>query len=195
VSISPSDLFLSPDLTEEQAREYLTQFGFRDPAAADEHLQAFADESSVREALADLCGSLLEALMRAPDPDAALIAFIRYTATRSSRTMFLRYLIDDPRALDVLIEVVGTSPFLGEILIRNAEYLHWLVSQIGREPPEPRISRRSWTRCSIAPTAARRSSTRSSGSSVARSCGSPAATSLATSRCSPLRRSSRRSPI
>ncbi|RPH64738.1 MAG: hypothetical protein EHM89_00975, partial [Acidobacteria bacterium] len=134
--ISPSDLFLSPDLTEEQARSYLQTFGFRDAAAADEHLQAMADEPAAREVLAALADPLLDALRRAPDPDAALIGFSRYVATRYPKAMFLRYLIDDPRALGLLIEVLGTSPFLSEILIRNPEYLHWLVSQVDRSPPE-----------------------------------------------------------
>jgi glutamate-ammonia-ligase adenylyltransferase len=134
--ISPSDLFLSPNLTEEQARGFLQTFGFRDPAAADRHLQAMADEPAAREVLAQLADPLLDALRRAPDPDAALVGFSRYLATRYPRAMFLRYLMDDPRALGLLIEVLGTSPFLGEILIRNPEYVHWLVSQVDRSPPE-----------------------------------------------------------
>ena len=136
MAISPSDLFLSPDLTEEQAREYLRTFGFRDAAAADEHLQAMADELAVREAMGELAELLLDACQRAPDPDAALVGFSRYVATRVPKAMFLRYLVDDPRALGLLIEVLGTSPFLAEILIRNPEYLHWLVSQIDRSPPD-----------------------------------------------------------
>lgn len=134
--ISPADLFLSPDLTEHQARAFLATFGFRDAAAADEHLQAMADELPVREAMGDLADLLLDALQRAPDPDAALVGFSRYLATRHPKAMFLRYLADDPRALGLLIDVLGSSPFLSEILIRNPEYLHWLVSQIDRSPPD-----------------------------------------------------------
>jgi len=134
--IAPSDLFLSPTLGEDEAREYLRTFGLADPAAADEHLQAMADELPAREALGALAETLLDALSRAPDPDAALVAFSRYLTTRLPRAAFLRYLVDDPRALGVLIEVMGTSPFLSEILIRNPEYFHWLVSQVERAPPE-----------------------------------------------------------
>jgi [glutamine synthetase] adenylyltransferase / [glutamine synthetase]-adenylyl-L-tyrosine phosphorylase len=136
VPISPSDLFLSPTLTEEEARDYLQAFGFLDVAAADEHLQSMADELPVRETLGEMAGTLLEALQRAPDPDSALVGFSRYLATRQPRVMFLRYLSDDPRALGLLVDVVGTSPFLTEILIRNPEYFHWLVSQIDRSPPD-----------------------------------------------------------
>lgn len=134
--LSPSDLFLSPDLTEDQARAYLQSFGFRDAAAADEHLQALADDLPVREAMGALAELLLDTLQRAPDPDAALVGFSRYLATRSPKAMFLRYLADDPRALGLLIDVLGSSPFLSEILIRNPEYLHWLISQIDRSPPD-----------------------------------------------------------
>ena len=69
-------------------------------------------------------------------PDAALVGFSRYLVARAARAMFLEYLRDDPRALHVLAEVLGSSPFLGEILIRNPEYFHWLVSQIERSAPD-----------------------------------------------------------
>jgi hypothetical protein len=52
--LNPSDLFLSADLTEEQARAYLQSLGFRDAAAVDEHLQRMADDLVVREALGRL---------------------------------------------------------------------------------------------------------------------------------------------
>ena len=136
MSLSPSDLFLSPDLTEERAQEYLASIGFRDPAAADHHLQAMAEDLPVRETLASVAGVLLDALVATPNPDAALVAFTRYLGARTARTLFLEYLRDDPRALQVLADVLGTSPFLGEILIRNPEYFHWVVSEADRSAPE-----------------------------------------------------------
>ncbi|MBI3049374.1 MAG: hypothetical protein HYY76_13800 [Acidobacteria bacterium] len=134
--ISPRDLFLSPDLTKEQARQYLAHFGFHDPAGADAHLQELANDLPTREALAELAEPLLAALERAPDPDAALVGFFRYVISRIPRTEFLHYLADDPRALRLLVEVMGTSPFLAEILIRNPEYLHWLLGEIDRSRPD-----------------------------------------------------------
>src|SRR5205823_5096122 len=38
----------------------------------------------------------------------------------------------------VLTYLLGASPFLSEILIRNPEYFHWLVSQIERSAPDRR---------------------------------------------------------
>ncbi len=133
---TPSDLFLSQDLTEEQARDYLASLGFRDAAAADAHLQAMADDLIVREALGRLAGDLLPSLLESPDPDAAVVGFSRYLAARTGRSMFIDYLRDDPRALHVLTYVLGASPFLSEILIRNPEYFHWLVSQFERSAPD-----------------------------------------------------------
>jgi len=136
VSLSASDLFLSPDLTEAQAQQFLESLGFGDPAAADHHLQMMADDLVIRQTLGSVAGVLLDALLETPNPDAALVGFSRYLATRTSRTMFLEYLRDDPRALHVLANVLGTSPFLSEILIRNPEYFHWLVSQIDLSAPD-----------------------------------------------------------
>ncbi|RPI55118.1 MAG: hypothetical protein EHM55_08825, partial [Acidobacteria bacterium] len=133
---TPSDLFLSPDLTETQARAYLQSLGFRNPAAADDHLQRMADDLVVREALGRLAPELIPALLESPDPDAALAAMAQYVAARSGRAMFLDYLREDPRALHVLTYVMGASPQLSEILVRTPEYFHWLVAQIERSAPD-----------------------------------------------------------
>lgn len=134
--VSPSDLFLSPDLTEERAWAYLAARGFRDPAAADLHLQSMAEDLGARERLAHLAADLLDALLQTPDPDAALVGFSRYVAARSSKVSLFEYLQEDLRAIDVLVRVLGTSPYLSEILIRNPEYLHWLLQQLDRSPPD-----------------------------------------------------------
>ncbi len=133
---TPSDLFLSPDLTEEQARAYLQSLGFRDAVAVDEHLQRMADDMVVREALGRLAPDLLPAVLESPDPDAAIAAMAHYVASRSGRAMFLDYLREDPRALHVLTYVLGASPPLADILIRTPEYFHWLVAQVERSAPD-----------------------------------------------------------
>jgi glutamate-ammonia-ligase adenylyltransferase len=134
--VSPSDLFLSPELTEDQARAYLQSLGFRDAAAVDEHLQRMADDLVVREALGRLAPDLLPAVLESPDPDAAVAAIAQYVSSRSGRGMFLDYLREDPRALHVLTYVMGGSPQLADILIRTPEYFHWLVAQVERSAPD-----------------------------------------------------------
>ncbi|HUP39331.1 MAG TPA: putative nucleotidyltransferase substrate binding domain-containing protein, partial [Vicinamibacterales bacterium] len=134
--MNPSDLFLSPDLTEEQARAYLQSLGFRDAAAVDGHLQRMADDMVVREALGRLAPDLLPAVLESPNPDAAIAAMAHYVAARSGRAMFLDYLREDPRALHVLSYVLGASPQLADILVRTPEYFHWLVTQVERSAPD-----------------------------------------------------------
>lgn len=134
--ISPSDLFLSPDLTEDQARAYLQSLGFRDPTAVDDHFQRMADDLVVREALGRLAPDLFPAILESPNPDGAVAGIARYVASRSGRAMFLDYLREDPRALHVLTYVMGASPHLGDILIRTPEYFHWLVAQVDRSAPD-----------------------------------------------------------
>ncbi len=48
----------------------------------------------------------------------------------------LRYFADDPRVLGVLVDVTATAPFATELLVRNPEFLHWLVGEINRTPPD-----------------------------------------------------------
>jgi glutamate-ammonia-ligase adenylyltransferase len=134
--VNPADLFLSPDLTEEQARAYLHSLGFRDAAAVDEHFQNMAGDLVVREALGRLAPDLLPAIVESANPDAAVAAIAKYVTSRSGRAMFLDYLREDPRALHVLTSVMGASPHLSEILIRTPEYFHWLVSQVERAAPD-----------------------------------------------------------
>ena len=130
------DLFLARELSNAQAQVYLSERGFRDPVSADEHLQQLADDLPTRLALGELAELLIETLVDAPDPDAALVGFCRYVATRIPKGSFLGYLHDDPRALQILTRLLGASPFLSEILIRNPEYLHWLQQELDRHPPD-----------------------------------------------------------
>jgi glutamate-ammonia-ligase adenylyltransferase len=135
-SVTARDLFLSRDLTEEQARAYLASRGFQDPVAADEHLQAMAADLPTRQALGAVADTLLDALSASADPDGALVGFTRYLATRTPKRSFLGYLRDDPRAAQILTQLLGASPSLGEILIRNPEYFHWLQLALKRTPPD-----------------------------------------------------------
>ena len=133
---TPRDLFLSRDLTEAEAHRYLAAHGFRDPAAADELLQQLADDLPTRLALGELADLLIETLAAAADPDAAVAGFCRYVANRFPKSSFIGYLQDDPRTLEILTGLLGASPLLGDILIRNPEHLHWLHRELDCPPPD-----------------------------------------------------------
>ena len=134
--VTPRDLFLSRDLTETDAQRYLRTRGFGDPTAADDNLQQLADDIPTRLALGEMAGLLLDSLLEAPDPDAALVGFCRYVATRAPKSSLIGYLHDDPRSLQVLTYILGASPFLTEVLIRNPEYFHWLQRELDGPAPD-----------------------------------------------------------
>lgn len=134
--LTARDLFLARHLSEEDAQQYLRARGFRDPLSADTHLQQLADDLPTRLALGDLAECLLDSLTEAPDPDAALVGFCRYVATRVPKSSLVAYFRDDPRALQVITRLLGASPFLSEVLIRNPEYFHWLQSALDTAPPD-----------------------------------------------------------
>ena len=135
-SVTARDLFLSADLVDDDARAYLASRGFRDAVAADEHLQALATDLPTRHALGAVADTLLDALSASADPDGALVGFTRYLATRTPTRSFLGYLRSDPRATQILMQLFGASPSLGEILIRTPEYFHWLQLALTHTPPD-----------------------------------------------------------
>ena len=135
MAIVPADLFLSATLTADEAGRYLAGFGFADPATADARLQALAGDVQIREALARLADVLLDTVKGAPDPDAGLAAFVRHVESRSAKATFLEALRADPRALGLLVDAAGRSPFVADALQRSPELLHWLVTEVHRAPP------------------------------------------------------------
>ena len=133
---TPRDIFLAAELPAETAARFLERYGPRDGEAADGHLQQLADDLPSRLALGELAPTLLDILSTTPDPDAALVGFCRYTGAHTPKAGFIRELAADPRLLDILMQILGTSPFLSEILIRNPEYLYWLRHRLDAAPPD-----------------------------------------------------------
>ena len=134
--MTPRDVFLAKELSADAAARFLERYGPRDGEAADQHLQQLADDLPSRLALGDLAPTLLDILSTTPDPDAALVGFCRYVGARTPKAAFVRELAADPRLLDILMQILGTSPFLSEILIRNPEYLYWLRQRLDAAPPD-----------------------------------------------------------
>jgi glutamate-ammonia-ligase adenylyltransferase len=93
------------------------------------------EDPAVRDALGRIADLLLKELSSAPDPDAALIGFSRYLDGLDDRVAFLSALRLDPQRLHVLAQILGSSPFLTEILVRHPHYLEWLLAHIGRATP------------------------------------------------------------
>ena len=135
-AVTPKDIFLGADLSPDAAAQFLAGCGVRDGAAADQQLQQLADDLSSRLALGNLASLLFNEIAATPDPDAAVVGFCRYVVTHSPKAAFIHTLQEDPHVLDILTQILGTSPFLSEILIRNPGYLHWLRNELEGAPPD-----------------------------------------------------------
>jgi glutamate-ammonia-ligase adenylyltransferase len=133
--ISPVNLLLADSLPAEDLHAHLASLGFRDPVAAVRNLRGLGDDAASRPALSAVAGPLIEAIGRAPDPDGALVGLSRYLAGRPDRASFLQARQRDPASLGWLVEILGTSPFLAEILIRHGKYFDTLLGELGPDVP------------------------------------------------------------
>jgi glutamate-ammonia-ligase adenylyltransferase len=124
-----SDLILSADLPDHEAHAFLKQYGFEDAAAADANLQKLAELTGVRERLAELLPALLRHVSRSPDPDLALGQLEVFLDSSSNPLAFLSHLEANPMALEVLVTILGSSPYLTQILRRTPEYFYWLMEK------------------------------------------------------------------
>lgn len=135
-TIRALDVFLSPRLSESAIAAHLQRLGFRHAEDAVRHARLLAESLPVREALGALAAPLLHALQGAPDPDAALVGFSRFLTARHAAAPLLRRFRDEPRVLHLLVQIVGTSPFLAEILARRPESFEWLIAEVQRPSPD-----------------------------------------------------------
>ena len=123
------DLFLSSQLTSQEIHTLLDSYGFQDTEQADQHLQQIAERVGFGERLAELSSSLLENLSQAADPDAALLHLATFFESIPNALNLLSYLEESPSALYMLVQTVGASSFLAQILFRNPEYFYWLQEE------------------------------------------------------------------
>jgi glutamate-ammonia-ligase adenylyltransferase len=115
-------MMLTPDL-----EELLRSTGFRDPGAARNWLDELAGDTAEMLALARLSGPLGESLHAAADPDAAINQLGRFVHARGGRLSLYQLFADHPVAIEGLIRLLGASPYLADVLVRNPEYFDILI--------------------------------------------------------------------
>jgi [glutamine synthetase] adenylyltransferase / [glutamine synthetase]-adenylyl-L-tyrosine phosphorylase len=125
--MEPRDLFIASQLPGEEVAAFLTGFGFLLPEQADACLQRIARLTGDPERLALLAPALLEQAGRSADPDAALLQLEGYLEAVPKPLSVVSFLLDNPVALEVLLRLLGASPYLSQVLVRNPEYFYWLV--------------------------------------------------------------------
>ena len=135
--MEPRDLILSPELDEARVAELLRGYGFIDPVAADQRLQQIGATVGRPRLLARATQGLLESLERSADPDSGLKGFESLIERVSSPAALLSWLVELPSAMHLLGGLLGNSPFLSQILVRNPEYLYWLAEGDRLQRVEP----------------------------------------------------------
>ncbi|MEO6879477.1 MAG: bifunctional [glutamine synthetase] adenylyltransferase/[glutamine synthetase]-adenylyl-L-tyrosine phosphorylase [Mycobacteriaceae bacterium] len=111
---------LSPD----SAARTLSALGYVSPAAALGHLRALTNGVSRRYRVQTvLLPTLLDWLGDTPDPDGGLLAYRRVSDALVDASWFLRALRDEPSMAQRLMQVLGTSPYATELLIRSPDVL------------------------------------------------------------------------
>lgn len=114
---------LSPDAAQRQ----LAALGYEYPERAYEHLSALAAGSTRKAKLqAIILPSLMEWLAATVDPDAGLLAYRKLSEAAVNQQWFLRLLRDENVVGQRLMFLLGTSPYLAELLIHSLDTIKLL---------------------------------------------------------------------
>ncbi|MDX3911466.1 MAG: bifunctional [glutamine synthetase] adenylyltransferase/[glutamine synthetase]-adenylyl-L-tyrosine phosphorylase [Sphingobium sp.] len=144
------DKLVREEATEQLSRDpvvlnaQLADFGFSDPefpAARIAHwrsggLRALRS-SAARSALEELLPTLMEALAKAPDSNAALNRLDDVIARLPSAINFFKLLTTRPAVVQLLAEILSHAPTLAEALARRVELLDSLIDASAFDPPPP----------------------------------------------------------
>ncbi len=129
-------VLFSPDITDAESIERLAGLGFKEPEGALGNLKLLRSRPSfirlgakAQVLLERLSPLFLMHAAAAPDPDRALSFLERFISTIGARTAFYSFLFENPKALEELLKIFGTSVFLSRALIEHPENLDLLLSK------------------------------------------------------------------
>ncbi|MDO5618432.1 bifunctional [glutamine synthetase] adenylyltransferase/[glutamine synthetase]-adenylyl-L-tyrosine phosphorylase [Kocuria sp.] len=115
------------ELSDEQVRDRLEVLGYRDPRAAQRHLEALTKGVSRRaEILRTLLPVLLEWIARGVDADAGLLGFRRVSEALGSSPWYLRMMRDSNTAAERLCQILASSRYITDSLENQPEAVAWL---------------------------------------------------------------------
>ncbi len=124
------------EIEEEEAAARLAALGFADPHAARRNLGSLREgppfvrlPARARRYLEKIGPAVLSRVIRTPDPDMALAHTERFLAAIGARTMFYAMLFENPRIIDSLVRLFGSSRFLSGYLLRYPELLDTFLKQ------------------------------------------------------------------
>ncbi len=123
----PFALFLTEQLTPDEAQALLASAGLVDTSIAQRRLLQMARNPQARMALTELLPELFRVLNMTANPDRALLNLQRLVQSQAQPSVLFRILAEDPHLLEMLMVLFAGSQFLSEILLRQPEYLKRLA--------------------------------------------------------------------
>ncbi len=127
--LSPADLLLAPELSEKEIKGVYKRYSFEDAEKADKNLQVIAKDPYIRKLLSEIIEPLFNMFKDSPDPDMALNNLERFCSAVFDLRILISQLKANPKVPFLLVNLFSTSQFLSDILIRNPEYLWWLIEE------------------------------------------------------------------
>jgi len=124
---SVADLILSDHVPKDLRHRILSATGFKDTARAYINLKGLAGNELRRHTFAKLSLLAFDILQRMPDPDMALNNWERYIHALSSPEFHYDILLSQPMRLEIMLSIFSSSQFLADTLIRNPEFLDWVI--------------------------------------------------------------------
>ncbi|MCH2127014.1 MAG: bifunctional [glutamate--ammonia ligase]-adenylyl-L-tyrosine phosphorylase/[glutamate--ammonia-ligase] adenylyltransferase [Pirellulaceae bacterium] len=118
-----------------QVAEWLTSLGVQDPHGSQSSLFRMANAGLTTDLLASLCQGLAEHLPRTSDPDMALHNLVHYVLGSRSPLALGSLIERDPDTLPILLQIMSTSQYLADELIRDPESFDLLRLTEGQPVP------------------------------------------------------------
>ncbi|MDT5015299.1 MAG: [glutamine synthetase] adenylyltransferase / [glutamine synthetase]-adenylyl-L-tyrosine [Mycobacterium sp.] len=124
-SVGQPALGISEGMSAEAAERQLAALGYEGPQSALTHLAALTSSSGRRGRVQQvLLPTLLDWLSDTPDPDAGLLAYRRISDALADQRWYLSTLRDEGAVAKRLMQVLGTSAYVPELLMRAPEVIH-----------------------------------------------------------------------
>jgi [glutamine synthetase] adenylyltransferase / [glutamine synthetase]-adenylyl-L-tyrosine phosphorylase len=135
-SVGQPALGISEGLTPEAAERQLAALGYEGPQSALTHLAALTSHGGRRGRVQRvLLPTLLDWLSDTPDPDSGLLAYRRISEALADQRWYLSTLRDEGAVAKRLMQVLGTSAYVPELLMRAPE----VIQLYGDGPNGPKL--------------------------------------------------------
>lgn len=126
-----ADLVLSSQLSPEERRRILGEYGFRDPDRANANWKSLAGMGAAsRSGFARLAVLACDVLRRQSDPDRALNNWEQFARALPDPEKHFEELLAQPKRLEIIMTLFAASQFLAEVLIRNPNFYGWVTDPL-----------------------------------------------------------------